>query len=127
MPASAFGAYDFVQMSRRPAAPTQKIVLESRAGVAGNAAWSTGVRSDPQQIQTLRDVGTYSDAVTLCATYENLVGTVVSITYGGAVLGYTALVLAVEAQPEAVALGVGGIAGSSAALVRATWTIETRA
>lgn len=126
MPASAFGAYNFVVMDRRPAAPTQKIQLESRAGVAGNAAWQTGVRSEPQQVNTVRDVADYATAVTLCASYQSLVGTVVTITYGGVVLGYSALVLDVDAQPEAIAKGVGGIAGASYGLVRARWTIETR-
>ena len=127
MPASAFGVYDFLVMEQRPAAPAQKIQLESRAGVAGNAAWSTGVRSEPQQISTIRDVATYSDAVNLCASYEGIVGTVVTIIYGGVALLYSALILSVDAQPEAIVGGVGGIAGSSRALVRARWTIETRA
>ena len=126
MPTSSLGAATFVSMDRRPAKPTQKIQLESKPGVAGSAAWLTGVRSDPQQVTTVADVASYSAAQTLCATYQAMVGTVVAITHGGVSLGYYALILDVDAQPEAIALGVGGLGGSSRALVRARWTIETR-
>lgn len=125
--ASSFGSLTFLTMEPRPPAPTAKVQLESRAGVTGNAAWNTGVRSGPVQVETVADVSSWSGAVTLAATYEAAVGTVLSITYGGQSLGYNALILSVEARPEKIVKGMGGLSGSSAAIVRARWTVETRA
>jgi hypothetical protein len=127
MPASQIGSYSVLTMDRRPTPPTQKIQLESKAGVAGNAAWTTGVRSEPQQITTVVDVSTWSAAVALCGTYQALIGTVVALVYAGVSLSYSALILDVDAQPEPIRLGAGGLSGTSGALVRARWTIETRA
>jgi hypothetical protein len=126
MPASALGTAQFLTMEPRPVGPSQKIALESKAGVSGNAAWQTGVRSEPQQITTLRDVADWTAAVTLCAGYESLIGTLVTVTYAGVLQSFSALILDVRPTPEAILFGRGGIAGTSTAQVRAVWTIETR-
>jgi hypothetical protein len=110
-----------------PVGPQQQIALESKAGVAGHGAFATGVRSNVQQITTVRDFTSFSNAVAGKAVYEGAVGTVLSITYGGVVLGFSALILGVEATVEAVVGAVGGLSGSPAAIVTARWTIETRA
>ena len=123
---SSFGSLAFLTMEPRPPAPTAKLQLESRAGVAGNAAWNTGVRSGSVQVETVADVSSWSAAVTLAATYEAAVGTVLAITYGGQSLSYYALILSVEARPEKIVKGLGGLSGNSAAIVRARWTVETR-
>lgn len=126
MPLSYFGTTPFWTMDPRPPAPQPKVQLESRAGVAGNAAWNTGTRSGPVQIETLADCASWSAAVTLAASYEALVGTVQAITFGGQTLSYSALILAVEARPEKIVAGYS-VYGTSRAMVRARWTIETRA
>lgn len=126
MALSSFGAYTFLSMDRRPAAPTEKIQLESKPGVAGNAAWKTGVRSDTQQVNTITDFVSYAAAQTAAATYQSLVGSVLAVTHGGVALGFYALILDVDAQPEAIVLGKGGTIATSRALVRTRWTIETR-
>jgi hypothetical protein len=126
MPASYFGTAAFLTMVPRPQGPTQKIALESRPGVNGNAAWATGIRSEPQQIETLRDVVDWSAALTLCAGYQAMVGSVVTVTYAGTLQAFAALILDVDPQPESIVKGLGGVAGASTALVRARWTIETR-
>ena len=126
MPASAFGTATCLTMQPRPQGPAQKIALESKAGVAGNAAWQTGVRSEPQQIETLRDVADWAAAVALCATYEALIGTVLSVTYAGVVQSFSALIMDVKCQPEKILKGFGGLTPNGTAQVRATWTIETR-
>jgi hypothetical protein len=126
MPASALGTATFLTMVPRPQGPAQKIALESKAGVAGNAAWQTGVRSEPQQIETLRDVTDWAAAVALCATYESAIGSVLTVTYAGVLQGFTALILDVKCSPEKILKGMGGLTPNGTAQVRATWTIETR-
>ena len=126
MATSSFGSLNFISMEPRPAGPQQQIALEAKAGVAGHGAFATGVRSRQQTVTTVRDVASWSAALTLCGTYEAAVGTVQSVTFGGTALGFNALILAVECQPEKVVAGVGGIGGTAAAIVTAKWTIETR-
>lgn len=126
MATCSFGALDFVSMEPRPAAPQQQVALESKAGVAGHGAFLTGVRGRTQTVTTVRDVTSWANALTLCGTYEAAVGTVFAVTFAGTSLGFNALILGVECMPEKIVAGVGGIGGSSAAIVTAKWTIETR-
>ena len=123
---SALGNFDFLTMSRRPVGPLPKIAIESRAGVNGVAAWNTGTRGEVQTIETYVDVPTFGYAQTLADLYATVVGSLLPITYAGQTLPFVALVLSVEAQPEAIVLGVGGLSGVSRAAVRATWQIVTR-
>lgn len=107
-------------MHPRPQGAQEGIVLESRAGAAGHAAWKTGSRGESITVETLADVSSYANAVTLCGSYEAAAGSLLACTMGGASVG-TYLVTRVNATPEAIVLGVGGLAGQSRALVRATW------
>lgn len=118
--AAALGAFSFLTMNPRPQGAQEGIVLESRAGAAGHAAWKTGSRGESITVETVVDVSTYAAAVTLCGQYEAAAGSLLACTMGGNAVG-TYLVTRVNATPEAIVLGVGGIAGQSYAMVRATW------
>jgi len=123
---SALGIFNFLTMSRRPTGPQPKIVLESRAGVNGFAAWHTGIRGESQTVETWVDTSDYAGAEALAQLYAAAVGSVLPIMYAGAILPFSALVLSVDAQPEPLVIGFGGLSGVSRAGVRATWQILTR-
>jgi len=96
------------------------VVLESRAGAAGHAAWKTGTRGEHQTCESLVDVTTYALAEALVALYEAASGEIRACTIGGVLIG-NFLITHVGAKAEAVVLGIGGLNGLSRAQVHATW------
>ncbi len=123
---SSLGQFEFLTMNRRPAGPVQRVALESRAGVPGYAAYLTGARGEQQTVETWVDQPSFSAAQWLAEQYRWSVGSVVSIVYAGESLGYDALLLNVDAQPERIVIGYGGLSVVARAGVRATWTFVTR-
>ena len=119
--ASSLGSFTFVTFDPKPITAQPGVALESRAGVAGHAAWLTGTRGQTSQHQTVTAVADWATAVTLAALYEAAVGSVLAASFGGVSCG-NQLVLGVKAEPEAIVQGVGEGYGFTA-LCRATWTL----
>jgi hypothetical protein len=123
MPASSIGSFTFVQMSTQPVSAGQQLQPETKAGVDGVGFWKLGSKGTEYQVQTLVDVADYSTAVALAASYKAAQNAgALAIVYGGVSLG-NVLVLSVEGDAQAIARGFGGTAGTSLAVVRATWRL----
>lgn len=121
--ASSIGGIAFLRFDRRPPTAGEQVTLEAQAGKDGHAAWQTGSRGRTFSLATMRDVDTFANAQTLCATLEALRGTVVAIVFADTALG-NYLVNNVEATPEKILHGQGGVVGgASAAIVSANWTL----
>ncbi|WP_291321222.1 hypothetical protein [Desulfonatronospira sp.] len=123
---SSLGQFEFLTMDRKPAGPVQRVALESRAGIPGYAAFLTGARGEQQTVETWVDQPTFASAQWLAEQYRWLVGSVVPIVYAGESLPYSALLVNVDAQPERIVIGYGGLSPVARAGVRATWTLVTR-
>jgi len=123
MPASSIGTFTFVQMSSQPVSAGQQLQPETKAGVDGVGFWKLGSKGTEYQVQTLVDVANYSTAVALVANYKTAQNAgALAVVYGGVALG-NVIVLSVDPKAEAVAHGQGGLAGTSRAIVRATWRL----
>jgi hypothetical protein len=125
MAVSQIGTFTFVSMLPPPPFPYQNLEFEARAGVNGYAAWKTGIMADQFQVSTLIDLPTIAAAATIFSNYQALVAaSPVGIAYAGMPLPFYVLVQKVEAEEmRATVLGVGGINGTSRAILRAKWTL----
>lgn len=122
MPLSSIGSYTVLHMHPAPQPARQGTQVESRAGVENVAVWLTAIRGKEYQVETVIDVASWANAITLCGLYYALVGSgPVEIVFGGVACG-NVQVLDVTAVPEA-ALGHGGTCGVSLAIVRAQWRL----
>jgi hypothetical protein len=123
MPASSIGTNTFIKMTGQPVLAGQQLQPETKAGVAGVGWWKLGSKGTEYTVETLRDFDTFANAVAAAATYKAAQDAgALAIVYGGVGLG-NVIVLSVEATAEAVAHGQGGLAGTSTAIVRATWRL----
>ena len=123
MPASSIGTFTFIQMSSQPVSAGQQLQPETKAGVAGVGWWKLGSKGTEYQVQTLVDVANYSTAVALVASYKGAQDAgALAVVYGGVAIG-NVIVLSVEGDAQAIARGFGGTAGTSTAIVRATWRL----
>ena len=121
MPASSIGTLTFLSMTGQPVTAGQQLQAESKAGVAYVGWWKMGIKGTEYSVETIRDVDTFANAVALAATYKLAQNSgALAIVYGGVSLG-NVLVLRVDAKAESVAHGQGGLAGTSQAIVRASW------
>lgn len=122
---SAIGPFNFIAMSKPPEGPNQRLALETRAGVNGTSVWKIGDGGQPFQIRTTADAANFAAAVALFRSYEAAIGTgPVGLIFGGVGMNY--LVAILDVSPDdvaATAIGVGGLLGSSNAIVRATWKL----
>lgn len=122
---SQIGNYTFVSMLPPPLFPYEGTELEARAGVNGYAAWKTGKAADDFTVVTLRDVASLAAAAAAFANYQTLVAAAPqTIYYAGMILPFKVLVRKVEPEEiRQVVRGVGGISGTSGAIVRAKWSL----
>jgi len=126
MPTNRIGTFDVISLTPRPPSATEQVVLETRSGSDGVAAWKTGVRGRPYAVTTVVDANSLANAQALCTQYEALTGTLVSIRHAGQLMPFTVLVMQVDATPEKIVKGFGGtIGGQSDAIVRAKWKLIT--
>ena len=120
---SSIGSYDFLTMHSCPAPKSEGLVVESQAGKANVAIFTTGERGKEQEITTEVDVATWAAAVALAQAYPALKAAAsVNVTYGGQLLVDKYKVLDVTATPERV-IGHGGLSGAAEAVVKAQWKL----
>lgn len=120
---SSIGSFQFTVMREQPQGISQRLQLESKAGVAGVAVWKLGAAGTQHTVNTLRDYASWSTAVAAEAAYKTLKDAgPVEIYFGGVYLG-TVIVLDVRSHATRIAAGIGGLSGESTAIVEATWTI----
>lgn len=118
------GAFSFIDMGPIPIGIQQKVEIETRPGVDGHALFLTGARGEPFQVQTVVDVANVAAGALLFGQYENAVGDSASIIWAGVAHAKTFDILQVRPiQVNQIILGVGGLGGTSAGLVRAAWTL----
>ena len=123
MPASSIGNLSFLSMSGQPQPAGQQLQPETKAGVAFVGWWKLGSKGTEYSVETMVDVNTFAAAVSLATTYKAAQDAgALAIVYGGVSLG-NVLVLSVDAKAEAIAHGQGGLAGTSKAIVRASWRL----
>lgn len=102
--------------------------IEMRAGVDYHSTWVTGERGRPMQILAMADVADWSAGQTLITNAFAQIGTAVQITHNG---GQGAnLYDVLDVQPgnqnggiSPLVLGVGGLSGTSGAIVELIYTI----
>lgn len=123
MPLSSIGTNTFLSMSGQPVPAGQQLQPETKAGVDGIGWWKLGSKGTEYTVETIADCATFAAAVSAAAGYKAAQNAgPLAIVYGGQSCG-NVLVLSVEAKAEAIAHGQGGIAGTSQAIVRATWRL----
>lgn len=124
---SQIGSHTFINISGVPTAPQQNIVLESQAGVQGVTAWLTGLVGQKSSFQTVRDCTSLGDALSILAQYQALPGLgPQQIRFGQATLPFYIKVLDVQpVEVKQLVAGVGGVLGTSAAILRAKWTVTS--
>lgn len=123
MPDSAIGSYVFATLTPRPAAPAQRVVMESQAGKLGVALYKTGVRGSPTQHRTVVDVSTFSVGEALCDLYRGLMDAgPQTLIYNGVTESFSVQVIDVVATPKRTVVGIGP-GGKTYCQVEATWTL----
>ena len=123
------GPFPFISLSRAISRPFEQIEREVRPGIAGTSFWRTGQRGEPFALRSVVDCPDVPSALTTLAAYERLVGQdPVGVTWADVALaGLLVMVLGVmpdEGGVHTVLQGVGGLLGSSNALLRAVWLVE---
>lgn len=120
---NSIGSFVFISMSPTP--PTNKIrtKIETRQGVDGFSVWKEATRGQIWQCRTAVDVANFTVGQALVQLYEDAVGGApVALVYAN--LGYGNVIIKdVNAMVQTQLLGIGGTAGTSGALVRATWQL----
>lgn len=122
---SQIGSHVLINISSVPMAPQQDIVIESQAGVTGLTAWLTGNQGNKSSFTSVRDCSSLAAALAELAQYQLYPGLGPQIVkYGGVQLPFYVKVLDVQpVEVKKIVLGTGGIAGTSAAILRAKWTV----
>ena len=123
MALTSIGAYAFISMSDPPQLAAQQLQLERKAGVNGVGFWKNGIAGSPYTVETVADVPTFSQAVDRAADYRLLPNAGPQAIYYAGIYHGLVIVLDVTATPEPVATGLGGLYGSSQAIVKATWKL----
>lgn len=127
MPQFVIGQFDFINLSRPPSVPQQKLVRETKPGKDGVTFFQNGKRAEPFQLTSSRDCATVDDAASLVASYQDLVGQgAVSMWWCSRYRGDVVVhgVEPIDGEVRAVLLGIGGILGTSRAMARCVWLLE---
>ena len=122
------GPFSFVRMTQMPLGHKNTTEIESRAGVDGVFVWLNGKRGEPFEVVTFADAPTFNDANILIQQYEQTVGALANVTFGGIDQPKQVAILNVRPisdQVKAVVLGVGGLNTESYAIAMASWTLIT--
>lgn len=120
----SLGSFTFIDMSPMPELIGQQVMTESRPGVAGHNLWLTGARGNPQTITTWRDCINLADAITAMTNYRAAIGSRLAIVWNGNALPryYDVLNVGPETVERTIG-GVGGVLGTSGALLIAQWQL----
>lgn len=123
------GAFTFINLSRLPSFPTTKLTREVRPGADGVTLWKHGKNAEPIVVESVVDAPTLAAGIALIRSYEAAVGAgPVDIVWADDTLsGVKAIiggVMPLEGGVHRMLLGIGGVNGSSFALVRAHWLLD---
>lgn len=119
------GPFNFVSMTGPPPRPRNTADREGRPGINGEALWYTGLRGESWTTETFVDVPTLLGAWQLFARYEQSVfNGLWPVVWAGIGADYLYTVDRVDlVQCCACLMGLGGLNGTSQAVLRARWTI----
>jgi hypothetical protein len=134
MPANSIDIFDFISLSSSHGGDGIETVyehgeLQQRAGVDGTALIQTGLKGDPFQVVSLRDVATFADAQALRVLYKSIVNAKLVVVACGNTNYYTTtghkyIVRDVTAVAKRLASCAGGLTGGTGqGLVTAHWTL----
>jgi hypothetical protein len=123
------GDFQFFSLSRPPSLPKQRTEREVRPGTDGVSLWRTGRRGEPFTVNSSRDVSSIEAAVLFLTSYQAFQGgDPVEIVWADheyqSLLVYVHDVEPIEDRTHAVLLGIGGVNGTSGAILRCTWVLE---
>lgn len=120
----SIGSFNFIDMSEFPPSTRESVEVETRAGVNGHSLWLTGKRGMPFSVRTIVDVATVTAGGLLMAQYEAVVGSQATVVYAGVPFNKTFDVLNVApVENRKILLGIGGVSGTSGALLVADWSL----
>lgn len=123
------GDFSFINLTRALSRPVERLEREIRLGTSGVTFWRTGKRGEPFQLASVADVADVDAAQDLLAEYEDLVGgdpvNAIWADRAHESLVVVHNVMPLEGGLHATLIGIGGLLGSSNALLRAVWLVET--
>lgn len=124
MPTNSIDSINFVDISPMPELIGQNTLVESRPGVDGHNLWLTGSRGQGQTVTTFADMTNIAAGVAAMTAYKALVGSRVAIVWADQALPKKYDILNVQLiELKATVGGVGGLNGTSSAVLVASWTI----
>jgi hypothetical protein len=131
------GDFDFIDLSRPPGRPKERLARELRPGVKGVTFFRTGAKTEQFQLSSVRDCYDLADLQGALAAYEDSVGAgTLEMWWGGIEWGDVIVhdVVPIDGQCHKVLLGVGGCLGNlraedpdtppARAILRCIWTLE---
>lgn len=121
--ADSIGSESFVYV-RGPITGLQQSMADiTRPGVNGSAFKDMGTHAGDCELAAGRDYASWSAANTSFATYEGLIGTVVSIVQGGQTKSNMLLMNVRRGSQQNMAAAVGGLA-SGTHWMETLWTVR---
>ena len=123
----SIGLFDFIDLSRPPSGPKFELEREVRPGVEGVTFWSLGRRSAPYTLTSVRDCEDISEALNTLAAYQGAVGSgPLALVWAGVPQGQVIVhdVEPLDGGAQATLLAIGGVLGTSRAILRCAWTLE---
>lgn len=105
----------------------QRLEIEARSGVDGQALWKTGRRGEVFQVESIADFADLGQAHSALRRYELLVGgDPTTMIYAGLTESFDVVILGVKPlphYPKRILLGVGGLITPAYAVLRCTWQL----
>jgi hypothetical protein len=122
--ADQIGSQVFFKLEGGIVGPSVTLQDVTRVGVNGVAFRQTGSRGKPFTLRGVIDVANVGVAEAVRATYESLIGSIVSITKSGVTWAeYIVLDVTIE-NPQPLISAVGGVSAGNA-ILRSNWTLQS--